>query len=377
MSEPLRRLALRNVRIAATVYLVILIVATHWPKLNVAPSGPPIDKLMHFMAFGLMAVALACAQWFTKWWTLLLAAAVFTLLDEISQAKLSVGRHFDTTDVVAGWMGVIVAVALVSAFGPVGGRNSLERRERWIDAAASLLARAAPWLLIGISGALGVLVGSIVLVFLDSFYPQPHPARAWLVGGLIGGIALAHWTFEAGVRRESLLIQEQARCRSCGNRIGKPEHPEEPQQCPRCKNAIDPAGWEPLTPLSREVLVTAIFRPTLVAGILLILLGVGWIVLLFTRFSREQLPLDSIAAWWKEFGLESQWVLDLTVVGLLASITLWIVRIRLARQIDAQAVRCIGCGQDLTGVPLENGIGRCPECGGRFRREESAVCSPQ
>ena len=371
MSDPLRRSALRHVQIAVCAYLLILIVATHWPKLEVNPVGAPIDKLLHFLAFGLMTIALSFAQWFTRWWTLLLAAAVFTILDELTQSLFSTGRHFSMADAAAGWMGVIVAVALVQAFGPVGGPGARERRERWIDAAASLLARPAPWLLIGISGALGVLVGGFVLLLLDGFYPRPHPARALIMGGVLGGAALSHWAFEVGVRRETLLLQKQHRCRGCGRGFNKEERAADRPRCPHCGRLADPADWEPLVPLSRDVLVSAIFRPTLIAGVLLVLFGVLWLSLLFAR------DWLAIPAWWDQLGIGAQGVVDLSVVGLLAAATLRVVRTRLALQIDAQASRCLACGQDLTGVPMENGLGRCPECGGRFRGEQSAVCSSQ
>ncbi len=374
MQGPLHRLALRNIRLVAGLYLLVLIVLTHWPKLEVVSDGPPIDKLMHFIAFGLAACAVFLAQWCVRWWVLLPVMLGFTLLDEITQATLSTGRVYSGADIVAGWLGVLVVVALVHAFRPLGGPSAMYRRQQWLDGASSLLARPAPWMIIFISGALGALVGGVILVTLDSYYPRPHPARAMLLGALVGSLGLAHWTFEGGLRRELQLMRQQRRCAGCGapqDAEGLSEDAE--LACPACGHANRVIDWEPQTTLSKGLLIHAIFRPLITSGLCLLLLVVTWGVLVGFRDDPRVIDFD---LWWRQLGYESQAVMDLTVGGLLAALTISGFRRRVARAVGLQASRCLACGQDLHGLSTSGGLGRCPECGQWFSEIESDVCSP-
>ena len=373
MRDPLHRLALRNIRIVATLYLLVLIVATHWPKLRIVAGDAPIDKLMHFAGFGLAAVAVYLAQWCVRWWVLLVVMLAFTLLDEITQSTLSYGRVFSFADIVAGWLGVVVVVALVHGFRPVGGRQARKRRQLWIDGAASLLARPAPWMIICMSGALGAMVGGVLLITLDSIYPRPHPNRAMLMGALVGGLGLAHWTFEVGLRRELRLIRSERRCGGCGAGQDPKDHPSDGMVCcSSCERRTPSIDWELPTSLSQGLLIHAIFRPLLIAGICLLVLVAGWGSLLGVR---DQPLIIDFEVWWRQLGYESQGVVDLTVGGLLVAGVISAFRGRLARAVDRQDVRCLACGQDLNGVPSHDGHGRCPECGERFSESESDVCS--
>ena len=374
MQGSLHRLALRNIRLVAGFYLLVLIVMTHWPKLQIVTDGQPIDKLMHFIGFGLAACAVHVAQWCVRWWVLLLVMFGFTFLDEVTQATLSIGRVYSFADIVAGWLGVLVVVALAVAFRPMGGACSRLRGQQWLDGAASLLARPSPWMIIFMSGALGALVGGVILGTLDGYYPRPHPARAMLLGGLVGSLGLAHWTFEGGLRRELRLIRQQRRCAGCG----APQEAEGLSEdamlsCPTCGRQNRVVDWEPQTTLSKGLLIHAIFRPLLTSGFCLLLLVVFWGVMVGFRNDPRVVDFD---LWWRQMGYESQAVMDLTVGGLLAALTINGFRRRVAKAVDLQASRCLACGQDLHGLPTSGGFGRCPECGQWFSKIESDVCSP-
>jgi VanZ family protein len=373
VSGSLRALAIRNIRIAATLYVLLILVGTHWPRLDLGSGISPADKLMHFIGFGLIVIAFWLAQWFTRWWTLLIAGSLFAILDEVSQATLSYGRVFSVADVVAGLLGVVVAVALVHAFGPIGGSLARAGRDRWVDAASSLLSRGTPWLIILTAGALGVMIGAWGLLFIDGFYPRPNGARALLMGAALGGFVLAFWCFETGLRREVALIAEQHRCHWCGHRMGDlKEHPS--HGCEQCGRPIAPGAWDISSLYARDALLSSLFIPILRAGVVLLVLALVGLVLLFMRDRPWMIDFN---VWWRALGYESQGVIDLMLLGLVVAWTIRSVRRRVAVRLDDQGDSCISCGHGLEGVPLRSGVGRCPECGSSFHRLETGVSFAQ
>ena len=60
-----RRLALRHFRIVSSIYLLALIVGTHWPRLELSGPSGAFDKLIHFFAFGLMIFCFWICNWVT------------------------------------------------------------------------------------------------------------------------------------------------------------------------------------------------------------------------------------------------------------------------------------------------------------------------
>jgi VanZ family protein len=371
MSTPLRRLALRNIRIVASFYLLLLIVATHWPKLRVNVGDSEIDKLMHFFGFGFVVFALYLSRWITSWWLLLLVGAAFAWLDEITQSTLTYGRTYSFADVAAGWLGVLVMTSFVVAFRPRPGSGARERYERWTNVSASLLARGPAWAMLVASGLAGGCIGGYLLYTADSFFIRPNPGRAIIIGVIFGGLVTVHWIFEILLRRERRLIESQRRCPGCGRCADESDHT--PFDCPVCAQALSEDCWSPLPMVSFGRLSRTMFLPLLLAGLFILAFNIGRSVVLMVW---DQPQLASFDIWWRRLGFEEQGITDLTIFGLFAA---WIVGVTLSqigRMLDEQGASCVACGQDLQGVPDLDGLGRCPECGGRFRRPESVVCSP-
>lgn len=374
MSTPLRDRALRNIRIATVLYLLILIVATHWPRLRVNVGDSEIDKLMHFFGFGFVVVALHLARWCTPRWLLLSTCILFTLVDEITQSTLSVGRTWSLADVFAGWLGVVVMFCFVEATRPRGGAGTRERYERWLDVAASLLARGRTWwLLLGV-GLLGVAGGGFLLYSLDSGFPRPNPGRASVVGGIFGGLVVVHWLLETGFGRERRRMLRERRCPGCGLRDALEDGDEaDPVPCSGCDQPLVPDTWAELPAIPLRRVLRSIYLPLLVGGTIVLGLNVVRSLLLVIWSAPAAVELEQ---WWRRFGFEEQGIIDLTLFGLLGAVMLWFAVRSVARRLDRQGVACIACEQGLTGVPAPGGLGRCPECGARFRRWESDVCSP-
>lgn len=333
-----RGLALRNIRVVSFVYIVVLIIATHWPKLDISGGGPSFDKLLHFLAFGVLAILIWVSNWATRLWTLLILACGFALLDEVTQALFSVGRYFSFADIAAGWLGAVSATAMVLAFSPVGGVLARARRDRWFAAANAILAKPSGLLLLGISGAVGVMVGGVSFVMIDSIFPAPNAGRALFLGAFIGCVALGQWTLEIGVRRR------MARDDSSGGAVM----------------------------LAPKIVRRALFRPLVIGGVVLLALGVLGLVWSYVNSG------GGLGTWereWQELGLESQWVVDLTVLTLVGAGIIGATRRRLAERVDHQDKECLSCMHELQGTVFDNGMARCPECGCSFQRGAIPVSS--
>ena len=106
--------AARAWRIALVAYIVPVSVATHWPRLGFG-SGGPIDKFVHFLAFGVLAwLWMNARPWGRPLFGWILAAA-WVFIDERTQALEILGRTFSGFDMIAGWMGVAMAGAIFAA----------------------------------------------------------------------------------------------------------------------------------------------------------------------------------------------------------------------------------------------------------------------
>ena len=160
----LRARALFHLRVVSAVYIVVLLAGTHWPRLDLSGPTGASDKLLHFLGFGVLILAIRLAGWGVGFWVLFIWGALATVLIEFTQSLLPIGRHYSTHDIVAGMLGVVVAGAIVSAARPMGGPRARSLHERWMATSWSLLARPTPCMIILVTGSLGVLVGGLLAI---------------------------------------------------------------------------------------------------------------------------------------------------------------------------------------------------------------------
>jgi len=101
------------------LYFVALTTATHWPKLEpLGPEHTPPDKLMHFLAFGILAILLERGRLFPRGWMGFLVMLIWIPLDEWTQDLLSPWRHWALSDVIAGIEGLAAAAIMTAALAP-------------------------------------------------------------------------------------------------------------------------------------------------------------------------------------------------------------------------------------------------------------------
>jgi VanZ family protein len=116
MPERVRR-ATRIARVAFVVYALALLVATHWPRLEVQGPVPRSDLWVHMVAFALWGALLHATGWLGKAGTMpatlraLVVTLVYATLDEASQAIPLFGRVFDVSDLVANAGGALIGSA--------------------------------------------------------------------------------------------------------------------------------------------------------------------------------------------------------------------------------------------------------------------------
>ena len=106
------------IRIALPIYWIVLLAATHYPRVPMPGEIPQSDKVLHFAAFGLLAFLLwrfmaarprpltAASVW--------IAAAVlvpYAALDEYTQQF--VGRYTDLADAIADVAGILCVLAVL------------------------------------------------------------------------------------------------------------------------------------------------------------------------------------------------------------------------------------------------------------------------
>jgi VanZ family protein len=107
----------RLAQIALPVYWVLLFVATHYPRVPVPGEIPHGDKLVHFAAFGLLALVFwlffqvrrPLGDRFV--WASAAILVPYAALDELLQQF--VGRHTDVMDFLANTAGIVCVLTVL------------------------------------------------------------------------------------------------------------------------------------------------------------------------------------------------------------------------------------------------------------------------
>lgn len=113
----------------AVAYAITLVLATHYPRPEqLLGRYGHADKLLHFVAYFLLAVFVAMAAWGAGRWSwraalaVAIALAAFGAGDEITQPLF--GRTADVLDWAADCAGIAVGILLVATASWAWGRGS-------------------------------------------------------------------------------------------------------------------------------------------------------------------------------------------------------------------------------------------------------------
>lgn len=343
-------------RSAAIGAVLVLLIGTHIPRLNLGPEEDGPDKLLHFAAFAIIATLVRVA---TPGRTILVAGlfgVALALFDEVTQEIPGLNRSFDPFDLVADFGGIVVALAWCVALGPPRRGPSWWRDayRRRVAGYRLLLASPGNWLHLAVAGVLGAMIGGVLLAVAGR-NPVVGPITMTVVGaetGLVAGIVGA---LEIGRRHAAGRIEREDRCLGClvpgvpaGSRCG----------CGAEARPVDPA---------RRVAPRRLLLPTAITLLLaaVVLVG-GYLGLQALRF-RMVRPWP-VFSWYDRLAVADAMALDAIVLGLVGAAAVGTRRRLATRCAEAEGVRCLRCGHDLQGTPDHDGEGRCPECGNGFQR---------
>ncbi len=345
-------------RALAWIALAIVFTATHWPNLQLDLPMRGSDKVLHAVAFMMLALV---------WWPtgfirsvplFALVAASWSILDEVLQALPFVHRHAGVEDAVANLCGIAIATLAIIAM-----QQDPRAPGRAVRALAwrMVIDRPQAWMACAASSALGAMAGGVILVAAQSLLRQPiKPMHSALIGATLGVAVALHTTIVVMMRSMEARLRAQRCCPSCG----APE--VHGPSCSACGALVPGSTW--MVPLARSLggvpdrhVLRVGLVPVGVAGIVLVLVMAASIALSIRRIEALQPYLGP------EVDPGMRLVLDAVALAVAASAGLWWSRRAAGRIRAKEAIECLACGHDLRGVVPESGIGRCGECAEPFR----------
>ena len=359
-------------RTVLLAYAVALTVATHWPRLQLGTEEFRVsDKILHTGAFGAAALLLWMSGLVRRPFRLLLVGLAWAAVDEITQGLPGLGRTISWLDLLASSVGVAAVASMLWAFGPVGRRGGVAwratRRRAWAMEEA-----LGTWRAVGLCalGALGLLpVGALLGWMIFSLPRIEQPSIGMETGAILAVGTGAMMTME--VLRRRVLRRAGRSCFECGADAAESAFDESGAgACQNCGEALHATQWSdpPLPPwanATRLVVVAALAAVAMVAVTFAGTLVIGWLAIhmrspLVAELNAMGRQGDAGGGY--DMGL----VLEFLAISLVAAASVRATRVVLARAMDRQHVRCMGCRFDLRGTPLAVGRGTCPECGRAF-----------
>jgi putative peptidoglycan lipid II flippase len=192
-----------------------------------------------------------------------------------------------------------------------------------------------------------------------------------IVAAIVGAVAGAHVTMVALLGPRARALADHRPCFACGGSCRDvPVDERGWGLCPGCGSSIHRGQWAPPTQLPMSAVLRGAGKGA-VTTFGLIALGVGlyWVVLVL---SMRLTPAKELLGAWQRLTPNMQLAVDLTLVGLALALGARVYRSRQARLHDRQHLECRGCGHDLTGASVEQGLGVCAECGAPYAK---IICS--
>jgi hypothetical protein len=350
-------------RWAFVSYAFALTVATHWPRLKLPPEAPS-DKSIHLFAFAGLTFLLWHTQWLRGRWVVMLLAAAWACIDEVSQALPGLGRTVSIDDAKANLLGVLCSSAMLYAVSPVGGAANRLRLAMHAYIFESVFARWEPWI---VMAALAAGCALPVLIVWRTLEPTG------LSGPILIALAvwlMASWMFlRSWWRSELARVREQQPCFECGDTSQRALDQLGMTTCPTCGRTLYAAQWrEPAPPGGGELSRMGVLPVVIGVGVLLCLFGAIAAFAIVSGVSLTDSPMQRFLPHVvRTIGGSPTLahMLDLTGCVLLFAALARLYRARLAHHYD-QANRCRKCGHDLRGTPTAGGRGICGECGTEF-----------
>jgi VanZ family protein len=182
------------------LFFTLLTTLTHWPTMDpLGPEHTPPDKLLHFIAFGLLAILVERAALLPRAWMAFLLVALWAPVDEWTQQTFSTARTLSVLDIAGNWIGVLAAIVASSALAPA------RRSVRAIDDMA-------------IPGNGGLTAGFVGAAVAFGMFPL-------LFAGLWLGFSISAGTLCTLLALATGLLVSWPLVRRSWNRVGGPKWP--------------------------------------------------------------------------------------------------------------------------------------------------------
>ncbi len=349
-------------RVLALGGLLVTLVATHWPRLQLS-SEAPSDKVLHAITYGFLTLLVWRATWFARLWQLGGAVVLLASVDEWTQSLPPFFRHTSWNDWTADLVGVAVCVFLLWC--SMSARGSTGELRRAVRAASErrLFDRPFTWLAMVTSAAVGALVGGAISVTVSRLLlADERPLQTLFLGAVLFAAMGVDWTVRAGVRAMAKQIIKARLCLQCGGAI---DVVGEAGQCPDCGRSWVRQQWVAMPNLwsrdrgrLRRFLLWRIPRAALIAFVVVGSLGMYvWAALMLVDVwfgQRIAVPGDMRDLFAYAYALA--WI----------GLTIRLVRSAVASKQAIEGLECVSCGHLLRGVGVRGGVGVCPECGVEF-----------
>jgi len=370
-ADRLRRVR-RPWRVVLLLYAVALEIGTHWPRLQLGTEEFRVsDKLLHAAAFGAAATLLWLSGVVRTPWLLLFVGATWALLNELTQGIPILGRTTSWVDAAASAIGVAAVAAGVWAFAPTGRpggtARTAQRRRAW-----ALERALSEWSAVGLCalGATAVApVGALLGWLIFSLPRIERPEVGVELGAFLGLGTGALMVME--ILRRRVLVRAERLCFECdADALASPGDAAAPGVCPRCAAPWTPQQWaEP--PVATTLSATRLVCIALLAAAAFVVvaffgtLAAGWAALHLRSPILSGLAATLLGGGGPET-YDMRLLVEFLWIVLIGAVSIRVTRLFLARAIDRQHERCLRCRFDLRGASVEEGRGRCPECGQEF-----------
>lgn len=189
---------------------LIVTVLTHLPRTEgLDPVHVPPDKLIHFAAFGVIALLLVRSRWM-PWPVAIVLLMAWLPFDEWTQGLVSPSREFEWADIISGWLGVASIGVFCDALRPPSstrGHSGWTRMNATFD---EITATPSGGLLPAVTGAtvfLAVLISTYVIIWMAMRRSESNVAMLLALGaggGAAWGMIRSQWRGAGGPALGSL-----------------------------------------------------------------------------------------------------------------------------------------------------------------------------
>ena len=353
-----RERAVQPWRVCLVIYTLLIIITTHWPGAppeSVEPRHYFPDKLIHFLAFGGFVLLLWASGWLRSWWAASLIGLAFVLIDEWTQSIFASNRHASGEDMAAGILGVLTASGWMTALATPTPHGLGARSRRLSFALETFAEQPTNMLRLLAVGSIPMLIAAVVIYVTAWNFFHASMGNLALTAGLLASLLAMGFFLRRHMTPMLDAIEERKPCFTCGESMKSQTCDEHGWlQCSACDEETHRSQWVPITlPHMPLRTIIAADGPAGIACVMLyILLG-----LIFGPYALFVSGQSGLAG-----------AILFTSVGLMTAM-LWSWRIqRLDSWFQSMGVRCAQCGEDLTGIDDDRGIGHCPQCDTEFAR---------